>query len=79
MAPMKNYQMQVIPEPKPGTASVLITDKTGSFVFMRGSGSSNFVCGACQSVLVEGVERGQIIEIVFRCPNCGSYNRAKGT
>lgn len=79
MAPMKNYQLEVIPEPKPGTASVLITDKSGPFVFIRGTGSSNFLCGACQSVLVERMERGQIMEIVFKCSNCGSFNRAKGT
>jgi predicted RNA-binding Zn-ribbon protein involved in translation (DUF1610 family) len=76
---MKNYQMQVIPEPKPGTASVLVTDRPAPFVFIRGPGSANFLCGACQSVLVEGMERGQITEVVFKCPKCGSFNRAKGT
>lgn len=76
---MKTYQMEVIPEPKPGTAAVFVTDKTGEFVFMRGTGSAKFVCGACQSTVIEGMERGQIVNLVFKCANCGSFNRAKGT
>ena len=74
-----NYQLEVIPKPMEGTASVLITDQPAPFVFMKGPGSANFLCGACQSILCEGMERGQIVQIVFRCPQCGSYNRAKGT
>lgn len=76
---MTNYQMDVIPEPKPGTASVLIFAKTGKFAIIRGTGSVNFLCGACRNVICEGIERGQITAIVFKCPNCESYNRAKGT
>ena len=76
---MTNYQMDVIPEPKPGTASVLVFAKTGKFAIMRGVGTTNFLCGACQNVICEGMERGQITEIVFKCPNCGSFNRATGT
>ena len=76
---MPNYQMEVIAEPKPGTASVLITDQGRGFIFMRGQGPTNLLYGACHDVLVEGVERGQLRELVFKCPNCKSYNRAKGT
>jgi uncharacterized ferredoxin-like protein len=74
-----NYQMQVIPEPKAGTASVLVFDKKGKFVMIQGSGSANFLCGACQNIICQSMERGQIVNLVFKCPNCGSFNRAKGT
>ena len=76
---MTNLQMDVIPEPKAGSASVLALAKTGEFAIMRGVGETNYLCGTCQNVICEGMERGQIIEIVFKCPSCGSFNRAKGT
>ena len=71
--------MHVIPEPKPGSASVLVFEKTGKFIMMRGIGTTNYLCGTCQNVICEGMERGQIIGIVFKCPNCGSFNRFQGT
>ena len=71
--------MQVIAEPKPGTASVLILDKTGPYALMRGSGDTDYLCGACQNVICEHIGRGQVITLVFKCPNCGSFNLARGT
>jgi len=76
---MNQIQMEVIPEPKLGTASVLVYDKKGRFVFIRGSGDTDYLCGACQSVICEQVERGQVVNIVFKCPNCGSFNLLRGT
>lgn len=76
---MKKIQMEVIAEPKPGTASVFITDQPSGFVYMHGQGSVDFVCGACEGIICEGMERGQLVQLVFRCPNCKSYNRVRGT
>jgi hypothetical protein len=76
---MSNFIMQVIPEPKPGTASVLIFAKKGKFTFIKSQGSDNYLCGACENVICENVDRGNIINLVFRCPNCDSYNILKGT
>jgi hypothetical protein len=71
---MANYQMEVIPEPAQGTASVLVFDKKGQYVIIKGQGHDNFLCGACQNVICEGINEGQINNLVFKCPNCDSYN-----
>lgn len=76
---LSNYLMEVIPEPQEGTASVLQFDKKGQFAIIKGSGTDNYLCGACQNEICQGVVRGQIIRIVFRCPNCDSYNLIRGT
>ena len=76
---MTDYLMQVIPEPKAGTASVLVFAKTGKYAMMRGIGDTNYLCGTCENVICESMERGQIIGLVFKCPNCGSFNRIRGT
>lgn len=76
---MSNYSMEVIPKPKEGTAAIFETTEKGEFVFIKGIGSDNYVCGACKSIICENVVRKQIINIVFKCANCGSYNLIKGT
>jgi len=76
---MKNYQMEVIPEPAQGTAAILALNKSGQYPLMEGKGTTNYLCGACRNVICKSVERGQIINLVFKCPNCGSYNHIKGT
>lgn len=76
---MTKLQMEVIAEPKPGTASVLILDKAGSYALIRGVGDTEYLCGACQNVICENVERGQVVNLVFKCPNCGSFNLVRGT
>lgn len=76
---MPRLQMEVIPEPKPGSASVLVFDKKGKYVMIQGIGSTDYLCGACQNTICKGVEQGQIINLVFKCPDCGSFNRVRGT
>jgi predicted RNA-binding Zn-ribbon protein involved in translation (DUF1610 family) len=79
MANITSIQMEVIPEPKPGEASVLIFDKKGQHVMIRDDGDTNYVCGTCRNVICERVARGMIVNIVFKCPNCGSFNLIRGT
>jgi predicted RNA-binding Zn-ribbon protein involved in translation (DUF1610 family) len=76
---MTKIQMQVIPEPKAGQASVLAFTKTGPYALIVGNGDVNYLCGACQNVICERVQRGQVAGIVFKCPNCGSFNLLRGT
>lgn len=76
---MGNFVMDVIPEPKAGTASVLILDKKGRYSIIKGQGNDNYLCGTCGNVICENIDRGQVAVIVFKCPNCDSFNLIKGT
>ena len=76
---MTNYQMEVIPEPKHGTASVLIPGASGPQIMIKGSAEDSYVCGGCGKIICENVQRGQIVNLVFKCFKCGSFNRLQGT
>jgi predicted RNA-binding Zn-ribbon protein involved in translation (DUF1610 family) len=76
---MTQYNLEVIPEPAQGSAAVFMLSTEGPIPLLRGQGSHDFLCGACDNVIAKGVERGQVINIVLKCPNCGSFNRARGT
>jgi DNA-directed RNA polymerase subunit RPC12/RpoP len=74
----KHVPLRVIPEPEEGTRSVLITDsKDEDFVFIRGEDPRvrlSLDCGNCGKPLIIGIPRMKIINVVFQCPRCGSYN-----
>ena len=69
---MPTKKAKVIPEPAPGTRSVLVI--TGQFAAIQGDGDQSYVCGSCGFVFVKDVNRGQIINMVFKCPTCDSFN-----
>ena len=80
---LSKIQMEVIPEPEPGTASVLILNNPQYYMkephaIMRGEGDTDYVCGSCRVTLASCVRRGQLVNIVLRCVNCGSYNIVRG-
>ncbi len=76
---MANIQMEVIPEPKKGTASVLVPGADGSQVMFKGNANDTYICGCCRKPICENIQRGQLINLVFRCFSCGSYNIVRGT
>ena len=76
---MTQYILQVIPQPAEGSAAVLVPSYKGEVPIFKGTGDHDFLCGACRNVVCAGADRGQFIEIVLQCPNCDSYNRARGT
>jgi hypothetical protein len=78
---MTDYVMEIIPEPKEGTATVIILTKKGKFQTIVDGGEDNYLCGLieCGNIICKNVNRGQVSNIVFKCPNCGSYNVLKGT
>jgi DNA-directed RNA polymerase subunit RPC12/RpoP len=76
---MANIQMEVIPEPKQGTASVLVPSPNGPQIMFKGSSSDNYICGACGKTICQNVNRGMFINLVFKCFECGSFNRVRGT
>lgn len=70
-----DIKMQIIPEPAPGTASIL----QGIQVIIKGNGTTNYICGCCGKTICEKVNRGQIVNLVFKCANCNSFNIIRGT
>lgn len=70
---MPTVTARVILQPKEGTRTVLTGD-TLDGPFIKGKGSTTYICGVCRNILVENVYHGQIRNIVFKCPKCQSYN-----
>jgi hypothetical protein len=70
---MPTFSMRAIPEPKPNTRSVFTRDNNGE-PFMRSTGDMSYTCAKCEYVLVEKVGQGQVSNIVFQCPACGTFN-----
>jgi DNA-directed RNA polymerase subunit RPC12/RpoP len=66
--------MVVIPKSAKGTKSVFRrTDEDGSVV-IRGPGKTQYVCGKCDAIILEGIGPHQVQDIIFECNSCGSYN-----
>ena len=64
-------KLRIIAEPKPNTRTVF----TGQILpFMKGAGTLNLLCGNCNAKLVEGINEGQIKNIVIKCPICKFFN-----
>lgn len=70
-----DIKMEIITEPEKGTATIL----QGVQVIIKGDGDTNYICGCCKKIICEKVKRGQIANLVFKCANCGSFNRVRGT
>ena len=73
---MPTSKLRIIPPPAEGTRAVLQwAADAGQFSgFIRGNGPTSYLCGLCGAKLVDGVVHGQLRNLVFRCPKCGSYN-----
>ena len=69
-------KLKVIPKPKEGTRTVFVrkpNEKSFSTYF-NGKGDLNLICGYCETMLCEGINAGQIRNIVLQCPVCNNYN-----
>jgi hypothetical protein len=63
-----DVRLRVIPEPKPKTRAVL-EPKVGEVLpVIKGYGTLNLLCGNCGAVLVEGIIKGQIRNMVILVP-----------
>jgi DNA-directed RNA polymerase subunit RPC12/RpoP len=68
---MTEVRLKVIPPPEEGTRAVL---QGKSLPIIKGPGQYTYLCGNCGAVLIEGVDEGQVRDIVIPCPRCGRYN-----
>ncbi len=69
----RHVRMAVIPEPAPGTRSVLVYEGPGT-VAMRSQGNVTMECGKCGSPLLVGIKTSHVVELVFKCSKCGAFN-----
>lgn len=67
----KKIELKIIPEPKPGTRTVIVAKVLPAF---KGSGPIDLICGNCKAVIAEGIGHGQIANMVIQCPICKLYN-----
>ena len=75
---MVNVALFVIPEPKPGTRTVLASNPTAPpGPLIANGGDNTFICGECGFTLAEHVEGGQVQNVVLKCPRCDSYNETR--
>lgn len=44
---------------------------------MASAGNVDLLCAGCERVMVEGVSAGQLMGIVFECPDCGVHGRTR--
>lgn len=70
--------LKVIPKPQEGAKVVFIPNKN-VFPVIKGNvpleqGGETMQCGSCGLPLVINVKKGQVHNIVVKCPACGSYN-----
>ncbi len=73
-----NYKLLVIPEAETKNESVLVLTTKGIPLFI-GDSNDNYLCGVCNTVICENVARGQFSNLVFKCSNCGAFNKVRGT
>ena len=74
---MAKYSLEIIPEPKKNSRTVLYTDK--KIQYFKGAGNDNYYCGSCEYLLCESITRSQIQMLILKCPECGGYNELKGS
>jgi hypothetical protein len=60
--------------PDPKTNTILDLKLMGDTPAFKGTGGTDYSCGACGAVLIEGSEPGQVSSMVLKC-SCGAFNQ----
>jgi hypothetical protein len=71
-------KLPIIPEPDPSTRTIfIIPEGSSDTLFMRGySTNLKFLCGNCGAILMEGIEKNQVRNIVLKCNKCKMFNES---
>ncbi len=69
-----DVRLKIIRKPDKKKRSII---ESKVFPVFKGEGPYNYLCGNCPTVLCEGMQKGQVGNIVIRCPKCGRYNSVK--
>ncbi len=43
--------------------------------YITGKGALNYNCGKCNHPILKSIRRIQIVDAVYKCPKCGTFNR----
>jgi predicted RNA-binding Zn-ribbon protein involved in translation (DUF1610 family) len=70
---MKCIKMKIIKQTELSNKTVL-QPTTELDAVIKGEGDTNYACANCGKVLIEAVNKGQVKNIVIKCPVCGEYN-----
>ena len=65
-------RLKTVEKPSPRVRAVIFSK--GKFPIIEGKGNIDFLCGNCQTILAKNVWRLTLINIVTKCPSCGTYN-----
>ena len=68
---MPTLKTKIIPEPDPKKRAILAPPKPP---IMRGNGDYTYLCGSCETVLLDHINEGQIENIVLKCPKCSKFS-----
>jgi predicted RNA-binding Zn-ribbon protein involved in translation (DUF1610 family) len=75
-----SYKMVVLKE-KPSSGMLFSKDNLPESrklePYMAGKGALNYNCGQCGQLMLKSIRRIQIVDAVYKCPKCGSFNRVK--
>jgi DNA-directed RNA polymerase subunit RPC12/RpoP len=70
---MKSIKMKIIKQSEIGNRAVL-QPASDLDALIKGEGDTNYVCGKCGKILFESINKGQVKDIVAKCPVCGEFN-----
>ena len=73
MSGTERRQLNVIKKPPPTRGGVV--SYTGEGPVMKREGPLTWLCGGCREPILEGMQPGQVRNLVFRCNGCGVYNQ----
>ena len=72
---MPTEKTKIIPKPKEGTRTVLVAK--GSPIIEgegEGKGDMTYLCGNCDTLLLENAFFTNVRNVVFQCPRCGLFS-----
>ena len=68
---MATHKLKAVPEPEPQTRTVIASETAPA---IEGVGDVSYSCGGCDTILLDGVIAGQVVNVVLKCPQCGTFS-----
>lgn len=67
-------KLAVIPEPEPGTRTVMVQGTPDTLLFEGEYPNISLLCGSCGNPLAVGVKTSQLHNLVLQCAACSAFN-----